>query len=84
MSPMIVGEAVVLRRVDAGDARRAEQATWSASGMIPPTTTGASTPGFAEQPHRLGHELEVRAREDRQPDHVDVLVARGGRDLLRA
>ena len=50
--------------------------------MMPPTTTGASTPCVAQQPHGLGHELAVRAREHREADEVDVLVARGGRDLL--
>ena len=49
---------------------------------MPPTTTGASTPSLAQQPHDLGHQLEVAAREDRQADHVDVLVAGDGRDLL--
>ncbi len=32
----------------------------------------------------LGDQLEVGAREDREPDHVDVLVAGGRDDLGRA
>ena len=51
--------------------------------MIPPTTTGVSRPSAAEQPDRLGDERDVRTREDREPDDVDVLVARGRGDLGR-
>ena len=56
----------------------------SASGMMPPTTTGASTPAARELGEGLGHERQVRARQDRQAHHVDVFVAGRGRDLGRA
>ena len=75
-------DAEVLRRVDARDARPASSRSRSASGMMPPTTTGASTPFSRRQPDGLGNELEVRAGEDREADDVDVLVACRGRDLL--
>ncbi len=39
-------------------------------------------PGRPHPGQHLGHELHVRAREDRQPDEVDVL-GDGGRDDLR-
>ena len=32
----------------------------------------------------VGHEREVRAAQDRQPDHVGILVSRGRCDLLRS
>ena len=51
--------------------------------MIPPTTTGASTPASRSCTQRLGHQVEVRARQDREPDDVDVLVPGGRRDLRR-
>ena len=35
-----------------------------------------------QQAHDLGHQLQVAPRQDRQPDHVDVLVAGDGGDLL--
>ena len=41
------GQSVVLGCVDPGDAHRSSCAR-SASGMMPPTTTGASTPGFPQ------------------------------------
>ena len=50
--------------------------------MIPPTTTGTSTPSPRSNAITLGHELEVAAREDRQAHDVDVLVAGGRGDLL--
>ena len=55
----------------------------SASGMIPPTTTGASTPASRRSCEGLRHQREVGAREDREADDVDVLVAGRGRDLGR-
>ena len=82
MSPMIASQLEVLRRVDRGDAAGRAARGRSSSGMMPPTTTGASTPSAREQRDDLGHELEVAARQDRQADHVDVLVARRRRDLL--
>ena len=50
--------------------------------MMPPTTTGASTPSARSRREHLGDELEVAARQDRQADHVDVLVASRRGDLL--
>ena len=75
------GQLEVLRRVDRGDAGSSSSAR-SSSGMIPPTTTGASTPISRSSSSTSGDELEVRAGEDRQADHVGVLVARRRRDLL--
>jgi len=49
--------------------------------MIPPTTTGASTPLSRSLLEHFGHELEVAPGQDRQTDHVDILVARRGGDL---
>ena len=54
----------------------------SSAGMIPPSTTGASTPSAASRAEHVGHELEVGSGEDRQADHVGVLVACRGGDLL--
>src|SRR5262245_4255102 len=39
--------------------------------------------GCAQGVHHLTGELDVRAAEDAQPDDVDVLLQRGGHDLLR-
>ena len=50
--------------------------------MMPPTTTGTSTPLRAQEPDGLGHQAAVRSREHRETDEVDVFVARDRRDLL--
>ena len=56
----------------------------SASGMIPPTTTGtSSTPASASASQHRRDQLGVRAREDRQPDHVDALLGGRAGDLGR-
>ena len=39
--------------------------------------------GLAQQPQHLGHQLAVRAGQDRQPDAVHALLDRGRRDLGR-
>src|ERR687891_444171 len=38
---------------------------------------------LAQQAHGLGDQLEVGAGEDREADHVDVLLDGGGGDLRR-
>ena len=55
-----------------------------AVGMIPPTITGTSSmPGRLHPVEHVGHQLHVRAGEDREPDAVHVLGDGGGDDLLR-
>ena len=49
--------------------------------MMPPTTTGAVTPTASQLAQGLGHEVEMRTGEDREPDDVDVFVTGRGRDL---
>ena len=51
----------------------------SASGTMPPTTTGMSAPALANLLDDERGEGHVGAREHRQPDDVDVLVDRRGR-----
>ena len=49
---------------------------------MPPTTTGTSSTPAARSPSTTaGHDLQVRARQDRQPDDVHALLHRGGDDL---
>ena len=51
--------------------------------MIPPTVTSTSSiPRSVEQLGHARHERHVRARQDRQPDHVDVLLEGGRGDHL--
>ena len=51
---------------------------------MPPTTTGTSSAPAARSPSSTaGHHLEVRAGQDRQPDHVHVLLHGGRHDLRR-
>ena len=50
--------------------------------MIPPTTTGTSTPSSRSRRDDLGDQLEVRAGEDREADDVDVLLEGRLGDLL--
>ena len=38
---------------------------------------------FAQERHQTGHDVVVRAGEDREPDHVGILLQRRRRDLLR-
>jgi hypothetical protein len=49
--------------------------------MIPPATTGASTPASRRPSMIPWDQLAVRARQDRQADDVDPLLQRGGDDL---
>ena len=50
--------------------------------MIPPTMTGTSpAPAVAQPVEHLGHQLQVRAGQDREADEVHVLVHRGRDDL---
>ena len=50
--------------------------------MIPPTTTGASTPSARSSRTTWGTSVEVAAGEDRQADDVGILVTGRRRDLL--
>src|SRR5205807_1281484 len=76
-----LGELVVLRGEDVGDAL-VEQLAPVGVGDDPADHHGSVDAALAQQAHRLGHEQQVRARQDRQADHVDVLVTRRHRDLL--
>ena len=49
--------------------------------MMPPTTTGTSTPVAAQAGQHLGDQVEVAARQDRKSDQVDILVPCHGGDL---
>ena len=51
--------------------------------MIPPTTTGASTPRSRSACHDARDQLQVRAAQDREPDDVDALLLGRGGDLRR-
>ena len=64
--------------------RPASRRGWmSSSGMIPPTVTSTSSrPDSGQQLRDARHERHVRARQDRQADHVDVLLERGRGDHL--
>ena len=42
--------------------------------MIPPTTTGTSTPRLAQRLDDRRDQLAVRARQDRQADDVHALL----------
>ena len=56
----------------------------SSSGMMPPPVIRMSSrPDLDEQLADAGEERHVRAGEDRQADHVDVLLHGGGGDHLR-
>ena len=55
----------------------------SASGMTPPPNTSTSPRSALPQLlHHPGEQREVRARQQRQADGVDVLLERGLGDLL--
>ena len=70
-----------LERVDAGDARL-EQRLGVGGGDDAADHHRDVEPLLTQQPHGLGDQLAVGAGEDREADHVDVLVARRGGDLL--
>ena len=75
------GDAVVLGGEHRGHAAASRVAA-SASGMMPPTTTGTSvSPGGAQTVQDLRDEGQVRAGQDGQTDAVDVLRDRSSHDL---
>ena len=71
----------VLGRVDAVDAGLA-QALGVGRGDDPADDDRHVDALLAEPAHHLGDQLEVRAGEDREADHVDVLLQRRLGDLL--
>src|SRR6056297_1330885 len=71
----------VLRRVDRGDTGVEEP--WSIGfGDDPADDHRGIDPLGPDEPDHLGDQLQMAAREDRQTDDVDVLVAGDGGDLL--
>ena len=78
------GELEVLRRVTRRRRPPRAAPSTSASGMIPPTTTGMSAPPASRSAvDHVRDQLAVRAREDREADHVHALVDRRAGDLRR-
>ncbi len=71
----------VLRRVDAGDAGLA-QALGVGDGDDPADHDRDLDALLPQQPHHLGDQLQVGAGEDREADHVDVLLQGRLGDLL--
>ena len=60
------------------------RAAMSSSGMMPPAVTSTSSSPSALRPAVISRQQRhVRAGQDRQPDHVDVLLERSGDDHLR-
>ena len=75
-------EGVVLRRVDRGHAL-AQQQLGVVGRDDAPHDHGRRAAGGPQAVEHVGHQLEVRARQDGQADDVDVLVAGRGHDLGR-
>ena len=76
-----LGDAEVLRRVDARDAGFHER------GLVGFGDDAAHDDRrvdarLAQESYGLGDEIAMRSREHGQPDEIDVLIACGGRDLL--
>jgi hypothetical protein len=55
----------------------------SSGGMMPAHHHGAVDPGGPQAVDHVGHQLHVGARQDGEPDDVDVLVPGGRHDLGR-
>ncbi len=76
-------ELEVLRSEHAGDARRAQPLGVGVRDDAADDDRDATDPGGAHSLEHVGNEREVRAAEDAQPDEVNTLLERGGRELLR-